>query len=493
MLKYIQNMGRSFMFPVSVLPAAALLVGIGFILVAVNDYFIGWEYLNVIVGFIQSAGLAILDALAILFAVGLAFGMSKDKSGAAAVAGLVSFTVVTSMLQPENVAALQGIAVEEVNAAFNVINNNVLIGIVTGLISAALYNRFSEVKLPDYLSFFSGRRAVPIIAAFTMILVVAVLLFVWPVFYTLLFNFGQWISGLGATGAGLYGFFNRLLIPTGLHHALNSVFWFDTVGINDIGNFLAGEGEKGLTGRYQAGFFPIMMFGLPGAALAMYHTAKTQYRKAAASVLMATAVTAFLTGVTEPLEFSFMFLAPLLYVVHALLTGVSMFIAATFEWTAGFSFSAGFIDFFLSSFNPIANQPYMLILQGLVFFAIYYVLFRIIITKFDLITPGRDASILEENESAGTSEETAAQGAPADKYARKANIILEGLGGKENIETLDYCTTRLRINVRDKAVIDEARIKSSGIHGIVHPGKTNIQVIVGTEVEHVAEAMKKNM
>lgn len=493
MLKYIQNMGRSFMFPVSVLPAAALLVGLGFILVAVNDYFIGWEYLNVIVGFIQSAGLAILDALAILFAVGLAFGMSKDKSGAAAVAGLVSFTVVTSMLQPENVAALQGIAVEEVNAAFNVINNNVLIGIVTGLISAALYNRFSEVKLPDYLSFFSGRRAVPIIAAFTMILVVAVLLFVWPVFYTLLFNFGQWISGLGATGAGLYGFFNRLLIPTGLHHALNSVFWFDTVGINDIGNFLAGEGEKGLTGRYQAGFFPIMMFGLPGAALAMYHTAKTQYRKAAASVLMATAVTAFLTGVTEPLEFSFMFLAPLLYVVHALLTGVSMFIAATFEWTAGFSFSAGFIDFFLSSFNPIANQPYMLILQGLVFFAIYYVLFRIIITKFDLITPGRDASILGENESADISGESAAEGTPADKYARKANIILEGLGGKENIETLDYCTTRLRINVRDKAVIDEARIKSSGIHGIVHPGKTNIQVIVGTEVEHVAEAMKKNM
>lgn len=391
---------------------------------------------------------------------------------------------------------MRGVSVEEVGAAFDVIDNNVLIGIITGLISAGLYNKFSEVKLPDYLAFFSGRRAVPIIAAFTMIIVAAVLLFVWPIFYNILFNFGQWISGLGATGAGLYGFFNRLLIPTGLHHALNSVFWFDTVGINDIGNFLASEGEKGLTGRYQAGFFPIMMFGLPGAALAMYHTAKTKYKKAAASVLMATAVTAFLTGVTEPLEFSFMFLAPLLYVVHAFLTGVSMFIAATFEWTAGFSFSAGFIDFFLSAFNPIANQPYMLILQGIVFFGIYYVLFRIIITKFDLITPGRDASIIGESGETPETKETGASAvddASENKYSKKATIILSGLGGKDNIDTLDYCTTRLRINVHDEEVIDETLIKTAGVHGIVHPGKNNIQVIVGTEVEHVAEEMKKSL
>lgn len=425
--------------------------------------------------------------------------MSKDKSGAAAVAGLVSFLVVTTMLAPENVAVFRGIPVEEVGDAFNVIDNNVLIGIITGLISATLYNRFSDVKLPDYLAFFSGRRAVPIIAAFTMIFVALVLLFVWPVLYNILVNFGQWISGLGATGAGLYGFFNRLLIPTGLHHALNSVFWFDTVGINDIGNFLNAEGEQGITGRYQAGFFPIMMFGLPGAALAMYHTAKTQYRKAAASALIATSVTAFLTGVTEPLEFSFMFLAPLLYVVHAFLTGLSMFIAATFEWTAGFSFSAGFIDFFLSAFNPIANQPYMLILQGLVFFGIYYVLFRVIITKFDLLTPGRDASVLSQSScklSGETSDNTGDKvhsETSEDKYTIKASAILDGLGGKENIDTLDYCTTRLRVNVHDKAVIDEAHIKSSGVHGIMHPGKTNIQIIVGTEVEHVAEAMKKKI
>lgn len=495
MLRYIQNMGRSFMFPVSVLPAVALLVGLGFIIIAINDAFIGWEYLNVIVDFVQAGGFAVLDALAILFAVGLAFGMTKDKSGAAAVTGLVSFTVVSQMLQPENVAAVQGIEVGEVSAAFDVIDNNVLIGIVTGLISAALYNRFSDVKLPDYLAFFSGRRAVPIIAAFTMVLVAIVMFFVWPFIYDLLFNFGQWISGLGSVGAGLYGFFNRLLIPTGLHHALNSVFWFDTVGINDIGDFLASEGEQGITGRYQAGFFPIMMFGLPGAALAMYHTAKSEYRKVAASILFATAFTAFLTGVTEPMEFSFMFLAPLLYVVHALLTGFSMFIAAAFEWTAGFSFSAGAIDFVLSSFNPIANQPYMLLVQGLVFFAIYYFLFRIIITKFDLLTPGRDASIVsDEDESDEISDDAPdSERVQASKYTQQADKILIGLGGKENIDTLDYCTTRLRININDDEAVDESMIKSSGAHGITRPGKNNIQVVVGTEVEHVAEEMKKLM
>src|SRR5699024_6332411 len=235
----------------------------------------------------------------------------------------------------------KGIPADEVTGAFTVIDNNVLIGILTGLISAALYNKFSNVKLPDYLAFFSGRRAVPIIAVFVMAALAGLLYLVWPVMYNGLVNFGEWISGLGALGAGLYGFFNRLLIRTGLHHALHSVFWFDTVGINDLGNLWANEGEQGITGRYQAGFFPIMLFGLACAALAMHHTAKTEYVNAAASLLPETSLTAFLTGVTESIEFLFMFLALLLYVVHALLTGLSMFVAASFEWTAGFSFSAG--------------------------------------------------------------------------------------------------------------------------------------------------------
>lgn len=491
MLRYLQNMGRSFMLPVAVLPAVALLVGFAYIID--SD---GPAGDNIISLALFRAGTSVLDNLALLFAVGLSFGMSKDKSGAAAITGLVSFLVVTNLLNADAMELFTGVPADEVTGAFTVIDNNVLIGILTGLISAALYNRFSGVKLPDYLAFFSGRRAVPIIAVFVMAALAGVLYLVWPVMYNGLVNFGEWISGLGALGAGLYGFFNRLLIPTGLHHALNSVFWFDTVGINDIGNFWANEGEQGITGRYQAGFFPIMMFGLPGAALAMYHTAKSKYKKAAASLLLATALTAFLTGVTEPMEFSFMFLAPLLYVVHAFLTGLSMFIAASFEWTAGFSFSAGLIDFLLSSRIPIANQPYMLMVQGVGFFILYYVIFRVLITKLNIKTPGRDASIL------GESEETAAEGnedteTPAskavsgDKYSQKADKILIGLGGKENIDTVDYCTTRLRINVHDDSVIDERQIKTSGAHGVVKPGKNNVQVVVGTEVEHVAEEMKR--
>ncbi|MHC0551980.1 PTS transporter subunit EIIC [Salinicoccus sp. CNSTN-B1] len=239
-----------------------------------------------------------------------------------------------------------------------------------------------------------------------------------------------------------------------------------------------------------------MMFGLPGAALAMYHTAKTQFKKAAGSILLASTLTAFLTGVTEPLEFSFMFLAPLLYVVHAALTGLSLFIAASFEWTAGFGFSAGLIDFVLSAQVPIANQPYMLILQGLVFFVLYYVIFRVIIKALDLKTPGRDDSVLAAEAPTGAGVE-GVEGVDEksssfdDKYSKKADQILIGLGGKENIDTIDYCTTRLRINVMDEAKIDDAIIKSAGAHGVIRPGRNNVHVVVGTEVEHVAEEMKR--
>lgn len=490
MLRYIQNMGRSFMLPVAVLPAAAILLGIGY---AIDPD--GWGENNLAAAILINAGNAILDYLALIFAVGLAFGMSKDKSGAAALSGLVSFLVVITLLSQEAVGMYTGTSPDAVNPAFGVIENNVLIGIVTGLIAAALYNRFSDVKLPEYLAFFSGRRAVPIIASFVMIFVSLVLFFVWPFMYGALVSFGEWILNMGALGAGIYGFANRLLIPTGLHHALNSIFWWDTVGINDIPNFLSGSGEQGITGRYQAGFFPIMMFGLPGAALAMYHTAKSQYKKVAASMLLTLALTSFLTGVTEPMEFSFMFLAPILYVVHALLTGISMFIAASFEWTAGFGFSAGLVDMLLSLNNPIANQPWMLLVQGAVFFVLYYVIFRALIPILDLKTPGRDDSIVStEGETVDTdndSDVTVKESSANDKYTQKADKLLIGLGGKENIDTIDYCTTRLRINVNDDEKVDEGQLKSAGVHGVVRPGKNNIQVVVGTEVEHVAEEMKK--
>lgn len=483
MKNFFQRLGRSIMLPVAVLPAAAILAGIG-------NWILGFAEDNIAGTFLLSAGTSILDNLAIIFAVGIAIGLSRDKHGAAALSGLVGFLVLTSLLSIDTVAGLTGVDPSEVNAAFEGIDQNVFMGIFSGIISAVMYNRFSNTKLPDALAFFSGKRLAPIMSAAAMVVGAAVMLFIWPVVYSWLVTFGTSISNLGALGAGLYGFFNRLLIPTGLHHALNSVFWFDTIGINDIGKFLAGsagDGIKGITGRYQAGFFPIMMFGLPAAALAMYHTAKTSRRKNTASLMLAAAVAAFLTGVTEPLEFSFMFLAPALYVVHALLTGISLFIAASFEWISGFGFSAGFVDYTLSFFNPLASQPYMLLVQGLVFAVIYYFLFRFLILKFDLKTPGREDEPEGVEEEENESEEKTGE----DKFAVMGAQIYDGLGGDENITAVDHCTTRLRVEVKDMDKVDQNKIKATNVPGINIVGKHNIQVIVGTSVQFVADEVNK--
>lgn len=477
MMKALQRLGRAIMLPVAVLPAAAILAGIG-------NWILGFWEGNVAGTFLLNAGTAILGHLGIIFAVGIAIGLSKDKHGAAGLSGLTGFLVVTSLISVDSVASLTGVDPETVNAAFTQ-NTNVFIGIIAGIISAMMYNRFSDVQLPDALAFFSGKRLAPIMSAAAMVVVAGILFFVWPVIYSWLVSFGTAISGLGAAGAGLYGFFNRLLIPTGLHHALNSVFWFDVAGINDIGKFLASEGEKGVTGMYQAGFFPIMMFGLPAAALAMYHTAKTKRKKQAASLMLAAAFASFFTGVTEPLEFSFMFLAPALYVVHALLTGLSLFIAATFQWTSGFGFSAGFVDYTLSFANDIANKPYMLIVQGLVFAVIYYFLFLFLIRVFDLKTPGREDEELVAETGQGR------EGIKENRFEVMAAQIYEGLGGDDNVVSVDYCTSRLRVEVKDMNKVDEAKIKATGVPGTNIVGKHNIQVIVGTNVQFVADEINK--
>jgi PTS system N-acetylglucosamine-specific IIC component len=323
-----------------------------------------------------------------------------------------------------------------------------------------------------------------------MIGVSFILMYVWPIIFSNLQHFGETISGLGDVGAGLYGFFNRLLIPVGLHHALNSVFWFDVAGINDIPNFLAGqqtivefaaEGKTavGTVGMYQAGFFPIMMFGLPGAALAIYISARKENKEKVASIMIAAALASFFTGVTEPLEFSFMFVAPLLYVVHALLTGVSVYIAAHMEWMAGFGFSAGFVDMVLSSKNPLAKQWYMLLAQGVVFFGLYYVVFMGLIKKLNLKTPGREreSTLIHESE------------------AKKGNELVKGydkaLGGIKNIETIDACITRLRLTLTDRTKIKEADMKALGAMGVVKLGENNLQVIIGPQAESIANAMKE--
>ncbi len=483
MKAYMQRMGRSLMLPVAVLPAASLLVGIA-------NWIVGMGVSNAGTTFLMNAGLAILNHLALLFAVGLALGMSKDKDGSAALAGLVAYLVPQTVLSSTSVQGLLGLKeLSDVNPAFSTMDNNVFIGILAGLIAAAMYNRFSQVKLPMALSFFSGKRLVPIMSALAMLVLSGVLLFIWPSVYDVLVAFGKGISRLGFVGAGLYGFFNRLLIPTGLHHALNSVFWFDVAGINDIGNFLAGQqaidsGQAivGQTGMYQAGFFPVMMFGLPAGALAIYQCARPEKKKQTASLMLAAAFASFFTGVTEPLEFSFMFVAWPLYVLHAIFTGISLAVSAFFHWTAGFAFSAGFVDYFLSLKNPVANQPLMLLVQGAVFAVIYYFGFRFAIQKFHLMTPGREESQGEETPDIATGD---------DRFTRLATTIYEGLGGKENVRVIDNCTTRLRLQVQDTDKVDQEKIKRTGVPGVKVIDKTNIQVIVGTQVQFVADEMSR--
>lgn len=478
MMKWLQQLGRSLMLPVAVLPSAAILMGIGYWVSSV------WGETSLIAAFLTKAGSSILDNIAILFAIGVALGMAKERDGAAALSGLVAFLVVTTLLSPGAVALFQGVKPEAVNMAFSKINN-AFIGILSGLFAALMYNRFHHVKLPDAFAFFSGKRLVPIMTSMTMLLVSILLLFLWPAVYTGLVSFAEAISKLGAVGAGLYGFFNRLLIPTGLHHALNSVFWFDVAGINDIGNFWSSKGVKGITGMYQAGFFPIMMFGLPAACLAMYHTAKSNRKKQAASLLLAASFAAFLTGVTEPIEFSFMFLAPVLYVVHAALTGVSLFVASLFHWTAGFGFSAGLIDFVLSARLPLANHPYMLLVQGIVFAVIYYFLFRYLILRFDLKTPGRE----DDEEMESKKEEETIKG--EDRFVHMAKQIYDALGGNENVTSLENCVTRLRVQVEDMDKVDQGKIKATGVPGVHVLDKQNIHVIVGTNVQFVADEIAK--
>ena len=484
-LGYLQRIGRALMVPVATLPAAAIMMGIGYWIDPV-----GWGAQSALAAFLIKAGAAIIDNMSVLFAIGVAYGMSKDKDGAAALAGLVGYLVLTTLLSPGAVAQIQSIPLAEVPKAFGKINNQ-FVGILTGVIAAELYNRFSQVELHKALAFFSGRRLVPIVTSFVMILLAFVLMFVWPLIYDGLVAFGLMIKDMGAVGAGIYAFFNRLLIPVGLHHALNSVFWFDVAGINDIPNFLGGakslaEGKAilGVTGIYQAGFFPIMMFGLPGAALAIYHAAKPENKERVASIMLAAAIASFFTGVTEPLEFSFMLVAPALYVVHALLTGISVFLAASFQWIAGFGFSAGLVDLVLSSRNPLALKWYMLIVQGLVFFALYYVVFRAAIRAFNLRTPGREADDAPAEAQAAT--------APPQGLAEQARAYLAAVGGNANLESIDACITRLRLVVRDMALVDEKQALRLGASGVVRLDARNVQIIVGPQAERIAQALREH-
>ena len=476
MMKYLQKLGKSLMLPVAVLPVCSILMGIGYWIDPT-----GWGANSAVAAFLIKAGGSIIDNMGILFAIGVGVGMSEDNDGTGGLAALVSWLMITTLLSPAVVGMLKGIPVEEVAPAFGKIATQ-FTGILAGLIGSTCYNKFKGTKLPSALAFFSGKRSVAIVTAGMSIVAALILFFAWPAIFGALVSFGEMIMGAGAIGAGIYGFFNRLLIPFGLHHALNSVFWFDIAGIDDIGKFWGQieGGVKGVTGMYQAGFFPVMMFGLPAGALAMYHTAKENKKKVAAGLLGAAALSAFFTGVTEPLEFAFMFLAPGLYVVHALLTGITVAVVAALPVRAGFNFSAGFVDWFLSFKAPMALNPIYLLGIGLIVAVIYYVVFRIVIVKFNLKTPGREDD----------DDETKVVLAN-DNFTEVARIVLEGIGGKENVTSIDNCITRLRLEIKDYTKVDEKKIKSAGVAGVIRPGKTSVQVIIGTKVQFVADEFKK--
>ncbi|MEU2750351.1 PTS transporter subunit EIIC [Streptomyces collinus] len=387
----MQRIGRSLMLPVAVLPAAALLVRLG------NDDMLGRPefpaFLTKIASFMAAGGNAILDNMALLFAVGIAIGFAKKSDGSTALAAVVGYLVFKGVLGTFTDPTLPQVAAKVDGKAVMVdapADAKVLGGVVMGLVVALLYQKFYRTKLPDWAGFFGGRRLVPILSAFAGLFIGIVFGYIWPVLGTGLHNFGEWLVGSGAVGAGIFGVANRALIPVGMHHLLNSFPWLQAgeyEGKNgDIARFLAGDPTAG---QFMTGFFPIMMFALPAACLAIVHCARPERRKVVGGMMLSLALTSFVTGVTEPIEFTFMFIAPVLYAIHAVLTGVSMALTWALGMKDGFGFSAGAIDFALNL--GIATNPWGLALVGLCFAAVYYVVFRFAITKFNLPTPGRES------------------------------------------------------------------------------------------------------
>lgn len=484
-MKYLQKLGKALMLPVACLPICGILMGIGYLLCPASMQGGDITGFGPMVGiFLVKAGGALIDNMALLFVIGVGVGMSDDNDGTGGVAALASWLMITTLLSTGFVTTLFPSIADNADKtlAFNKIANP-FIGILAGVIGSTCYNKFKSTKLPDWLSFFSGKRCVAIIAGVVSILVSVVLLFVWPILFGVLISIGNAISGMGALGAGIYAFLNRLLIPTGLHHALNNVFWFDTIGLGDLTHFWAGETSADVSwslGMYMSGFFPCMMFGIPGAALAMVKCAKPAKKKVAIGLVASAAICAFICGVTEPFEFGFMFLAPGLYVIYALLYGIFTMITVALGFRAGFSFSAGAMDLLFSSSLPAAQKTWLILPLGIAAFIVFYVVFLFAIKKFDLKTPGReDDDDLEAEKNIELAN---------DDYTAIAAKILEGCGGKENITSIDNCITRLRLEVKDITAVNDKVIKSAGVAGVIKPGKTSVQVIIGTKVQFVADA-----
>lgn len=490
-----QSLGRSLMLPIAVLPAAALLLRLG-----QPDLWAWTNNASLVangIPWMAQAGNALFVNLPMIFAVGIAIGLTGD-AGAGALAGLIGFLVFTGVWN---------VTIPQVKGAPDPsYNMGVLSGILTGLVAAWLYRRFYDIRLPDYLAFFGGKRFVPIITAFVCLILGLIFAWIWGPVQAVINALGLAIVDLGATGAGIYGFFNRLLIPLGLHHVLNSYFWFELGSFHgphglvngDLNRYFAGDPGAG---NYMAGFFPVMMFGLPGAAFAMIRRAK--FSKVAAGILLSAAFCSFLTGVTEPIEFAFIFVAPILFVVHALLAGLSLLICNLLQIRIGFGFSAGLIDYVLNFTKANSHNAWMILPLGAVYFAIYYFLFSTCIKIFNIGTPGRGEErtglsadwILPESQREPRVAHNGSTGAPddaTDPDTVLAARILEALGGRANLESVEGCITRLRLFVKDPASIDDARLQALGASGVIKRGKI-VQVVMGTQSDRIAQRVKRLM
>lgn len=500
----LQRLGKSLMLPIAVLPAAGILLRLG------QDDLLGKIKAPVIGPFfhaMSAAGDAIFSNLPLLFAVGVAIGFARKADGSTALAAVVGYLVVQAVFKTMSPVVLAG-EVDKAGAQAQ-INYSVFAGIVVGLLTAWLFDRYHTIQLPSYLGFFGGRRFVPIVVSVTCLFLAFAMSYCYPFFDAGLTGLGKFIGGSGALGAFVYGFANRMLIPLGLHHIPNSYVWFlygdyqtpdGHVVTGELTRFAAGDPTAGI---FTSGFYPVLMFGLPAAALAMIHVANKKQRKVAVGILSAAALTALLTGVTEPLEFAFMFVAFPLYVIHAVLTGLSLAIAYLLDIHLGFSFSAGLADLLLYGTAPAAKNIPLLLGMGVVFFVVYYVLFRFAITKWDLRTPGREpetefeaqeqANLGEGTDSAtavvvgGAATATLTAAAPT-VTASRAEQVIAAFGGRENLVNVDACITRLRIEVADKGKVDQDRLKRLGAAGVIEVGNS-VQAVFGTD----AEAMKNDI
>ncbi|ACY14032.1 PTS transporter subunit EIIC [Haliangium ochraceum] len=480
MLEFLQRIGRSLMLPIAVMPAAALLMRLG-----------APDVLDL--PFIQAAGSEIFVYLPLLFAAGIVIGMTADKRGEAVLAAVVGYFVLIKAMG----VLLVDVGEYAADAAIvSRLPGNPLIGIIAGLVTAALYSRFSNLRLPEALGFFSGRRLVPILTSVAMLVVALALVLVWPLVWDGLASFNEFLAGLGALGAAVFGFLNRLLLLLGLHHVMNSFFWFNigefvtpegTMVVGDIPRFLAGDPSAGV---YQVGFYPVMMGGLVGAALAMIRAARPENRRKVAGILGSAALVSFATGITEPLEFSFVFVAPLLYGVHALLTGVSMYLTVSLGMTHGFGFSAGLIDYVLNF--GLAQHPLGLAVVTVAFFVLYFAVFSVLIRVLNLRTLGRGDAMEDSEAQAASSAQplpVAVAGRVGDEFSERAAGMLAALGGRENVDSVDSCATRLRLGVRDSSLADEGALMRYGAKGVIRPSERAVQIIIGSDVQFFADAL----